>query len=904
MSHLRRLKYWLNQSHRQDSLREEIELHIAEKADQLEAQGLSKDHAQAEARRHFGNLTHTQEESREIWMTRFLTDLAQDLRYATRALSTNKAFSAMAILSLALGIGVNTVIYSFMESILLRSLPVSEPESLVVLNWQSPAPMNANKEWVHVMHGLQGMGWPGDKGTMFSGMFPYPAFEAMQKDNNVFSTIFGYFDGRNLTLNVRGQASTAKTEYVSGGYFRGLGIAPAAGRLINNEDDKDGAPPAAVLSYNAAQNRFGTPANAIGQPILVDNHSFTVIGVAPPEFFGVDPSAAPDLFLPMRATMLLDRATAIKGYTDPNFYWIEMMGRLQPGATLEQAQSILAPRFHQWVNATAFNDAERARLPQLQLNPGAAGLGGLRREYSKPLFVLLTMVAMILTITCANIANLLLARAAARRREVAIRLSLGASRFRIVRQLLTESTLLSCLGGALGLVFAYWGVQALTLLFSRGRENFTLHAELNLTVLAMTAALSLLCGLLFGLVPALQTTRPNLSPALKTRQRPQQFLVVAQIAMSFLILVTAGLFVQTLNSLHSLQLGYSRENILLFTLNAQQAGHKDSERPTFYSELRKRFAAIPGITEATMAHSSILTAARAGGTNRGPMKINNVNLDNIGVIAAGPKYLSTMQIPILTGREIDDRDQSASAPVAVISERLARKYFGSDNPIGQRLTLVKEKRSYEIVGVSANLRYGSLKAEGPMTVFLPLTQSNPEAATFALRTSGDPLNYANQVREIVRQADQSIPVTNLMTQAAEIDRSLNREITFAHLCTGFALLALITACIGLYGTMSYAVNQQISEIGLRMALGAQRAQVQWMILRQVLILLAIGLAIGIPAILASLRLIKSLLYNTQPNDPTTMALAATTLTTAALLAAYAPAHRASKIDPQLALRHE
>ncbi len=901
---LRRLRYWLNQSQRQASLREEIELHIAEKAEQLESEGLSKHQALAEARRQFGNLTQTQEDSREIWITRFLSDLAQDLRYATRSLSTNKAFSAMAILSLALGIGANTVIYSFMESILLRSLPVEKPESLVVLNWQSPSPMNANKEWVHVMHGLQGMGWPGDKGTMFSGMFPYPAFEALQKDNTVFSTLFGYFDGRNLTLNARGQAATAKTEYVTGAYFRGLGIAPAAGRLINTEDDKDGAAPAAVLSFNAAQNRFGSPANAIGQPILIDKHSFTVIGVTPPEFFGVDPAAAPELFLPMRATMLLDRATAAKGYSDPNFYWIEIMGRLQPGATIQLAQSILAPRFQQWVNATAFNDAERARLPQLQLNPGTAGLGSLRREYSKPLFVLLAMVVLILTITCANLANLLLARATARRREVAIRLSLGASRFRIVRQLLTESTLLAFLGGALGLLLAYWGVQALTHLFSRGRENFTLHAELNFTVLAMTAALSLCCGLLFGLVPALQITRPNLSPALKTRQRPQQFLIVAQIAMSFLILVTAGLFVQTLNQLGSLQLGYSRENILLFTPNSHQAGHQNPELTNFYTELRKRFEAIPGVNAASLAHASILNAARAGGTNRGPMKINNANLDNVGVIAAGPQYLSTMQIPLLAGREIDDRDQATSPPVAIVSERLARKYFDNKNPIGQRITLVQEKRNYEIIGVSANLRYGSLKTEGPMTIFLPLTQSNPEGATFALRTNGDPLSYANQIREIVRQSDPAIPVTNLMTQAAEIDRSLNRELTFAHLCTGFALLALLTACVGLYGTMSYSVNQQIGEIGLRMALGAQRGQVQWMILRQVLILLAIGLAISIPAILATTRLIKSLLYNTKPNDPTTMALAATTLLTAALLAAYPPAHRASRIDPQTALRHQ
>ncbi len=699
----------MERARRSEALREEMELHLAERAAELQADGMTADRARAEARRRFGNVGQKQEESREIWMTRFLSELGQDVRYGFRTMAANKAFSTLAVLSLALGIGANTAIYSLMESILLRSLPVADPESLVVLNWQSRPPQDAQ----------QGMGprhprdtrhsWPGDKGVLVSGIFPYRAFETLSEDNPAFSTLFGYFNGHTRTLAVRGQAMSASTEYVTGEYFRGLRVSPAAGRLIDAEDDRPGAAPVAVISFAASQNRFGGPPSAIGQSILVDNVAFTVIGVAPPEFFGVDPAVAPDLYLPLHTNLLAD-GRAARMYRDENFYWIEMMGRLRPGVSMAQAQAVLAPRFHQWVAATATTDGERAKLPALKLNPGAAGLGSLRREYSKPLYVLLAMVGLILAITCVNIANLLLARAAARRREMAVRLSLGAGRFRVVRQLLTESVMLASLGGACGVLLAIWGVRWLTFLFSHGREDFTLHAELNWIVLGATAALTVVCGVLFGLVPAIQSTRPDVMPVLKngrmggSSRRAQHVLVVAQIAGSFLVLVAAGLFVQTLNQLHSVQLGYARENILLFSLNARQAGHHDPEIATFYSDLRQRFEAIPGVISATLSQSSIINSGHAGKTNRGAMKTGAVSIEGARVMVAGPRFLTTMQIPLLAGREIDDRDQAGSTPVAVISERLARTYFGSESPMGRRITLPDEKRDLEIVGVSANLR--------------------------------------------------------------------------------------------------------------------------------------------------------------------------------------------------------
>src|SRR5215467_4272486 len=609
ISFFRKLRWWMKRRDKEAELREELQFHLAEEAGDREAAGLGKNEAQCAARRELGNLTLVEEDTRAVWGWTIIEQLLQDVRYGWRTMAANKAFSALAVLTLALGIGANTAIYSFMESILLRSLPVADPESLVVLNWHSPPPFDGNKQWVHVIHGLQGIFWPGSKGNLASGIFPYGAFETLREDNPVFSTLFGYFNGFHRNLSVRGQATSASSEYVTGEYFRGLEVLPAAGRLIDSEDDRPDAAPVAVISFATSENRFGGPLNAVGQPILVDKIPFTVIGVAPPEFFGVDAEAAPELYLPLHTNVLLDGAGAARMYGNGNFYWIEMMGRLRPGVSMAQAQAELAPRFHEWVAATATTDGERAKLPALTLNPGAAGLGSLRRKYSKPLYVLLMMVGLILAVTCANIANLLLARAAARRREMAVRLSLGAGRLRVVRQLLTESVMLASLGGVFGVLFAIWGVRSLTFLFATGQENFTLRAELNWNVLGATAALSVVCGLFFGLAPAIQSTRPDVMPALQNgrgggpRRGAQHVLVVAQIVFSFLILVAAGLFVRTLDKLHSVQLGYARENILLFSLNARQAGHRDPQITTLDTDLRKRFESNHAVRRETLSQS-------------------------------------------------------------------------------------------------------------------------------------------------------------------------------------------------------------------------------------------------------------------------------------------------------------
>ncbi|MBM3783764.1 MAG: ABC transporter permease [Acidobacteria bacterium] len=888
----------------------DLEEEIASFYDGMQARrieaGLTPGEARRETRAEFGSPARVVEAVRDSRVEAVLETAIQDIRYAWRGLRRNPGFAAVAVLTLALGIGANSAIYSLMESILLRSLPVAGAESLVVLNWHSRPPRDGGKDWVHVMQSVSGFAWKGGHGSYVSGMFPYGAFETLREENGSLSVLFGHFRAGDRTLSIGGAASSAGGEYVTGEYFRALAVRPAAGRLIGPEDDKPGAPPVAVVSFATSQNRFGGPAKAVGQPILVDNVPFTVVGVAPPEFRGVDPAWEPGVYLPLRANLLLDGSGAASMYGNGNFYWIELMGRLRPGVTLEQAQSAMAPRFRQWVSTTATTDGERAKLPELLLTPGAGGLNSLRRDYSKPLYVLLAMVGLILTIACANIANLLLARASARRREISVRLSLGASRWRVVRQLITESLLLASLGGILGVVLAHWGTQWLTVLLTNGRENFTLGAGLNWFVLAATAALTMLCGLLFGLAPALQATRPDVMPALKNgragepRGWTQQALVVAQLALSLIVLVAAGLFVRTLNNLHSVQLGYARENILLFSVDARKAGHRDPEIVNFYSGLRRRFEAIPGVSGATLSQSSLIRAGHA----RGAMKVGETTVEGTRVLVTGANFHSTMRIPMLYGREIDDRDQPGSAPVAVISERLARTYFDGRNPIGHRIAFLKEKRELEIVGVSANLRYGSLKGENPMTVFIAASQVSLRGMTYALRTAGDPLRHASNIRDIVKEADSRIPVTNIVSQAAEIDRTIGQEVAFAKLCTGFAALALLISCIGLYGTMSCAVARRINEIGIRMALGARRGAVVWMVLRRVLVLVLIGIAISVPAALAASQLVESLLFETKPNDPAILALAGVILAGAGILAGYLPARRASKIDPLVALRHE
>jgi macrolide transport system ATP-binding/permease protein len=898
----------------------ELESHLAHEIDDNLARGMTGEEARRRAHVKLGNSLVIRD---KVWAAHrigWLEDLWRDLRYAARTLRKTPGFTTVALLVMALGIGANTSIYSLLDSLLWRSLPVADPASLVVLNWHAKSGQDS------VMESMSG--WTADDpklGTI-SGIFPYPAFELFQKDNAVFSDVFAHCrnrEVRRLNVVIGGQAETASGDLVSGSYFQGLGIVPAAGRLIIPYDDRAGAPSVAVVSHGFSEKHFGTT-KAVGQAILINNLPFTVVGVAPPEFFGVDPSMAAEIYLPMHTNILLGAQIPFgftpADYLDTHYYWVEVMARLRPGVTLAHAQSELASRFQQWVATTARNDQQRATLPALYLTEGSAGLDSLRRQFSKPLYVLMTLVGLILAIACSNVANLLLARAASRKREIALRMSEGAGRPRIIRQLLTESVLLAALGGALGVLLALWGTRPLATLLSPNNGQAGLHAELNWHVLGVASALTLLTGVFFGLAPALQSSKLDLLSALKETRaadgRPKgawqvgisQILVVGQIAISLLMLVAAGLFVRTLSNLQSVNLGFNRENLLLFRLNARQTGHNDPEISEFYGTLRDRLAAIPGVREAGLAQGSLIR-----GENQMPISLPGLPVsDGTRYLAVGPHFLTTMQIPILAGRDVEDRDRPGSQPVVVISEEFARLNFPGQNPLGHHVFLWKDihqkklARDMEIIGVARNARYGSITEKTLPVVYISYNQGHPlpNEMMFALRTAGDPLTFVNSIRDIVHQSDPRLPVFDVNTQKAEIAEAIHQEVMLAELCSAFAILALAIACVGLYGTISYSVARRTGEIGIRMALGAQRGPVLWMVLRQVLVLAAVGLAISLPVALGTSKFVESLLFGMKPNDPLALALAVTILVIAALLAGGIPARRASRIDPMTALRHE
>ena len=903
---LRRLRFLFHREQFDRELDEEMRHHLALKT---EEQGAGA------ARRQFGNVTLLKEESRAMWSWTVWEQFTQDIRYGLRTMAANPLFAAMAVLSLALGIGANTAIYSFMDAILLRSLPVQHPGQLVILNWHA-------KGHAKVIHGLEGTSYK-DKGVQMSPNYPFAAYESLRSNQRELSSLFTYANAWQVNLIAQNQAEVSRGLFVSGGFYSGLGVTPAAGRLIDADDDRIGAPAVAVISYKYWQHRFLSSPAAIGQTIRVNNVPFTIIGVSAPGFFGVDAGTAPDIFMPLHSAPLLAQnpQDEIKQkFLDSNFYWVEMMGRLRRGVSREQAQTALAAKFHQFAMGTATTQEEKKVLPELWLEDGAGGIDSLRRRYSEPLFVLMAMAALILIIACANIANLLLARATARRREMAVRLSLGAGRMRVIRQLLTESALMSLIGGALGLLVALWGIRSITWLLSNGGGEFTLHASLNWEVLGFTLVLALITGIVFGLAPAIQSTKIDLTPALKEtrasapagrarRIRLSQALVASQIALSLLLVFGAGLFVRTLSNIHSVELGFNQENLLLFSLNARQAGYKDAALAQFYDNLLGEFRRIPGVKNAGLSQFPLVSHywSSTGLNIPGHPKTERRNPETC-VMPVDPSFLDTMQIPILLGRGIEERDIT-SPKVAVVTEQFAKKFFGGENPVGRRIGLGDEKSpaDIEIVGVAKTTLYNSIKeTETPPVAYVPYTQdlSGLGGVTFELRAAGDPLALVSSVRKIVHRASATVPVSEVTTQAIRIDQTISQERTFAELCTGFAVLALLISCVGLYGTMAYTVARRTNEIGIRMALGAERRRILWMVLRQVFALAAVGLAIGLAIALATERFVASFLFGMKANDPLTLSVSIAVLIAAAAAAGYLPAWRASRIDPMAALRHE
>lgn len=845
-----------------------------------------------------------------------MQSLIQDARYGIRILSKSKVFTIVAVLSLALGIGANTAMFSLIDAVLLKMLPVKNPNELVLLNWISgPNGMARSIDGTINTDPTTGM--------RTSTSFSFLTFERFRDHNETLSGLYAFAPVEQLNVNVDGVAEVAGGQLVTGDYYDTLGVQAILGRTLTRADDKPETDPAVVITHRYWERRFAKDPSAIGKSININNVSFTIVGVTPREFFGtLQIGETADVTIPMSLEPRLRPGS--RSLVQPWSWWVRIMGRLNAGTTPEQARANLEGPFQQ--SAQEGSDAAIAQLPReapnrqprdipmLNVSSGSQGLHELRTEYSKSLTILLGLVAMVLLIACANVANLQLSRAAARRREVALRIALGANRFRLVRQMLTESLLLSVLGGSVGLIFAYWGKDVLLSLRPWGGDELALDLKIDLRVLGFTLGLSIFTGVLFGLAPALRSTRIDLTPSLRESSQHHQgratsllikSLIVAQVSMSFVLLIGAGLFLRTLRNLEAVDVGFNRENLLLFRVDPRLSGYRGPQIANLYKQITERIEAVPGVRSAAISRHPLLSGSRRSSNIfvDGPA---NQTTDAAFINLVSDRFFETMEIPLLMGRGFNARDDERAPKVAVINQTLARKYFGDDNPLGRRFSFGSEasEEKIEIVGIVRDAKYTSLREQIQPTLYTPYLQENPGQMNYAIRVTGDARALTPAVREAVRDVDSNLPLFDLKTQSQRSDESFRTERLFATLSSFFSLVATVLACIGLYGVMSYGVGRRTNEIGIRMALGATAPRVTRMVMREAMLVVVIGIVIGVGAAVATTRLIASMLFGLAPNDPLTIAVAALMMILVGSFAGYLPARRAARVDPMIALRYE
>jgi predicted permease len=827
----------------------------------------------------------------------------QDLRYAFRTLRKAPLFTSVAVLSLALGIGANTAIFTLVDQLLLQLLPVRDPQQLVLLT-------------------ARGQHYGSNTG---SNAISYPMYQDFRDKNEVFQGMFCRY-GTSLSLTYEGRTELIQGELVSGNYFPVLGVGPALGRVFTARDDLiQGAHPIAVLSYGYWKTRFAADPSVIGRKIVLNGYPLTIVGVSRQGFDGVEPGYAPQLRVPM---MMKHQLTdSFYSLNNRRGRFAQVFGRLKPGVTLEQAKAGLQPLFYQ-ILSMEVREKDFARATEhtrqqflkmwMDVLPAANGRSGLREQFSNPLLALMAIVALVLLIACSNVANLLIARATARQKEIAVRLALGASRRRLIVQLLEESLLLSGMGAILGIGLAIVIDQALIGFLPRGVTPLTLSATPDWRVLAFTLAISALTGLLFGLAPAVQSTRPQLSGTLKDQAGSvvggasvglRKALVVAQVSLSLLLLIAAGLFIRSLKNLQGIRPGFETRSLLSFAVNPTLNGYKRERVLQFYRQLTERLSRTPGVNAVTLAVMPLLdgnewdsTVTVEGYTAKEGEWVD----PHMQFISPG--FFQTLAIPVLLGRDFSDRDEKGAPQVAVVNERFAKRYFAGRSPVGLHLGMGGNpgtRTDIEIVGVVKDTRYESLRDEIPYELYLPYRQVDfVQGMTVYARALGDPTAIFAAMRRAVNELDSNVPIYRMRTLDQQLDKSLMSERLLASLSGVFGLLATLLAAIGLYGVMAYMVVRRTREIGIRMALGANRGSVVWLVMREVLLLSAIGVAIGGAGAYAATRLVQKQLFGILPTDALTMALSALGIATVALVAGYLPARRATAIDPMRALRWE
>ena len=931
-----RLRSWwlgiFRRSRVENAMDDELRFHLDSYVEDLRHSGVPEEEAQRRARLEFGGVAQVKEECREANRTAPWEHLLQDVRFAFRMMAKSKLATSILLITLALGIGANTAVFSLINGLMLRSLPVDHPEQLYFFG---------NDQW----YGNRSGGLP----TGDISLYSYNFFQQLRERNQ--STFDGVTAMSSPQVSVRVALPNSgepprryQAGLVDGDFFHVLGVNAILGRVLVADDNVPDKPvPVVVVSYHYWTEKLGHDPAAAGKTLLINGSAFTIIGVTPPEFYGVKLNTQPpDFWFPLNQQSFLmeDHPGWLKA---DDVYWLDVLGRLKPGVDVHSTQTAITAQMQQIMSSIAGSkiSQQKARLireSHVQLIPGSTGISGLREHFSPRLRVLAILVMLVLTITCLNTANLLLSRATGRQKEMAVRLAMGARRGRVIRQLLTESLLLATLGGLLGLVLAIWATKVIsTVVFGIRPTSFSFAPDLR--VLAFTFAVSLLSGIIFGLAPAFRSTKVDLTNDLKdefrgrtsgaglSRITPAKLLVSTQVVVSLAMLMAAGLFVGSLRKLEDQDLGFVPEQVLTCRLDLATAGYNRDNLPQLYSRLIDRVTELPGVRSVALADSGML-----GGSN---------STSNISIEGYTPKpdenmdvqhrhvtwnYVQTNGVTLLEGRDISSDDQQESPHVAVVNQAFAQRYFPGQDPVGHSFKLggpdfaSNSNPEMRILGVVKNSKYNSLDEKTPPLAFIPLLQEpfahNPDdklsqnnrpyvyGNELNVRVAGDPNAFSESLRRAIADVDTKIPVFNISTLSERVSDSSHDARAIAQLSGFFGLLALMLAAIGLYGVMAYNVSRRTREIGVRMAIGAEGYHVLRMVMRESLLVVIIGLALGIPAALGMGRLVSSQLYDLSPRDPVTLALATVLLLIACVLAAYLPARRAARIDPMVALRHE
>jgi predicted permease len=878
----------------------------------------------------------------------FFSTLRQDITYGLRLLTKAPGFTAIAVVTLALGIGANTAIFSLVDAVMFRALPVDKPQQLVVLQW------NANKNpkfhWYSNYGDTKSNDFDAKPGTRFSGnSFSLPFLEQVEK-SNVFDGVAAFAAAGALSLSGNGPATFVTGQSVNGDFFRTLGVRAAAGRLLEPADDQPSSAPALVLNYGYWQRAFGGSPSAIGKVVDLNGLAFTIVGVAEQKFVSLSLGNVYDMWVPM-ATLPRLNPNFVRRHNDVTAWWLLIAPRLKAGVPAAQAKAAMDVLFRNYVFHADKPMLEEADAPAIELQPAQDALIGASSRYQDPLRVLMVAVGIILLIACANVAGLVLSRASTRRREIAVRLALGARPGRLLRQLLTESMILGVLGGILGIALAIWGARTIVAMVASGQiQPLGFTASLDARVLGFTALVSLLTGILFGLAPALRSLRLDLTPSLKegagasiggkpeSRHRWLNLgnaLVAIQAALAIIVLAGAGLLVHTLSNLHNLNPGFDTRNTLTFGLDPRLAGLKPPQIDNLYRDLQHEISGLPGVEAVSYSGLALLSGSMMRTSveylPRGSSKKITIDAD---VMPVGPGFFSTLKIPLLAGRSFngEDFDRAAvndaaltairnakpgtPAPPApdvpmpvVVNDLFVHKYYAGVNPLGQQFGQSdgsdpddpQKNPGNKIVGVVQDAKYGHLRREIDPTMYTPLTGQN---GTFEVRTAGDPRALIPAIRNLVNQHNSNLPLTRVMTETELVDMLLRQERLIAQLSSFFGVLALVLACVGLYGLLSNEVTRWTREIGIRMALGARRADLVRLVVWQGIALALVGTIVGIAAAIGVGRFLTSLLYEVKPADPVTLVSVTALLIFVALLAAFVPARRATTVDPMIALRYE